>query len=101
MKFSKMLDEEVLPAKRNVYKKERTNQLTPGQISNMAKQLTNINVDNKVVFGYVTDNNVKCKYNKETMIFVRYQDDKILESAMITWGEFTSHKACEYFDEIN
>ena len=99
MKFSKMLDEEI-PENHQSYKKQKTNQLTAAQIFTMGQQLSKTSVDNKTIFGYITDNNVKCKYNKESMIFVRYNDEKIIETKMITWGNFSGNKSCEYLDEL-
>ena len=99
MKFSKMLDEEVSENHQS-YKKQKTNQLTADQIFTMRQQLSKKSVDNKTIFGYITDNNVKCKYNKESMIFVRYNDEKIIETKMITWGNFSGNKSCEYLDEL-
>ena len=99
MKFSKMLDEEI-PENHQSYKKQKTNQLTAAQIFTMGQQLYKKSVDNKTIFGYITDNNVKCKYNKESMIFVRYNDEKIIETKMITWGNFSGNKSCEYLDEL-
>ena len=99
MKFSKMLDEEI-PENHQSYKKQKTNQLTAAQIFTMHQQLSKKSVDNKTIFGYITDNSVKCKYNKESMIFVRYNDEKIIETKMITWGNFSGNKSCEYLDEL-
>lgn len=99
MKFSKRLDEEI-PENHQSYKKQKTNQLTAAQIFTMGQQLSKKSVDNKTIFGYITDNNVKCKYNKESMIFVRYNDEKIIETKMITWGNFSGNKSCEYLDEL-
>lgn len=99
MKFSKMLDEEV-PENHQSYKKQKTNQLTAAQIFTMGQELSKKSVDNKTIFGYITDNNVKCKYNKESMIFVRYNNEKIIETKMITWGNFSGNKSCEYLDEL-
>ena len=99
MKFSRMLDEEV-SENRQSYKKQKNNQLTAAQIFTMGQQLSRKPVDNKTVFGYITDNNVKCKYNKESMIFVRYNDEKIIETKMITWGNFSGNKSFEYMDEL-
>ena len=99
MKFSKMLDEEI-PENHQSYKKPKNNQLTAAQIFTMGQQLSKKSVDNKTIFGYITDNNVKCKYNKESMIFVRYNDEKIIETKMITWGNFSGNKSCEYLDEL-
>ena len=80
------------------------NTLTRAQIEKIANSLVHRKIDNKDVFGYVTQskdkNNVCCKWDKESEVFVIYKDEKILSSKTKTFRQYNSDKAVEYIDEI-
>lgn len=95
--------------KKHVIDKKEFGNITKEQYESLADDLQKRKVDNKEIFGYVSETREKrtayCKYDKSTGIFVVYTYARDGEPLTITcytktWQEFTGDKAIEYYDEI-
>lgn len=109
MKFRSFYDDyeyEVKPQKVAVY--DKNVQLTTQQVEEIATSLLTKLVDNKNVFGYMTQdksgNSLYCKWNKEKEVFVIYTfingERKVISKKIKSFREYNGDKAAEYFDEI-
>lgn len=82
--------------------------ITEEEYEKLAESLQSSPVDNKNIFGYISDykgNTSYCKYEKSTGIFVVYYYSNNNEPLTITcymklWRKYQMDKAIEYFDEI-
>lgn len=81
--------------------------LTEEEKEQIAKELSDKKIDNKIIFGYVCiddlGNMFYCKYNKETEDFVRYCYDRGFHYLLRkkSWREYTGDKAFDYVGEIS
>lgn len=84
------------------------NTLSREEINEIADKVVNLKVDNKTIFGYITqDASGKpyfCKWDKDSEVFVKYfiTNGKLTTVSRKTksFREYNGDKAAEYFDEI-
>lgn len=73
------------------------------ELNSMAGKLKETKIDNKVIFGYVAlddkGNEVNCKYDKSTGLFIVYTD-RYCNHSIKDWRTYSCDRAVEYMGEI-
>lgn len=94
---------------KHVKKGKEFKDITKEQYELLAEELQKQKIDNKTIFGYMSETREKrtayCKYDKSTGVFVVYtysKDGKPLTITCYTktWREYNGDKAIEYYNEI-
>ena len=108
MKFPYYVEEEEFTPKKQKarYRKNSKSQveLTIEEKKSLSKVLATRPVDNKTVFGYISDQNNYCKWDSDNELFVMYIYDlsglNIITYQTKTYREYNGDKVTDYFDEI-
>ena len=93
---------------KHVKRNKEFGKITEQEYEELANQLQTSKIDNKNVFGYISETRegktAYCKYDKETGIFVVYtyrnNTSYTITCYIKSWREYNADKAIEYHDEI-
>lgn len=83
------------------YVKNSKKEISDQEKDNIANDLLSKNIDNKTIFGYLSSNGLKVKYDSKSEVRIEFNDkDEIVLVSICSLRDYNSNKAIYYENEL-